>query len=83
MLTETLTIQDTIQRVGHTIINGEKVVQYACIIPSNEPQNMRITSTKLNADLYKANRAVCRADWAAFEDAAFALQDEYMQKMHS
>lgn len=83
MLTETLTIKDTIQRVGYTEINGEKVVQYACIIPSDEPQNMRLTSTKMNADMYKANRAVCRADWAAFEDAAFALQDEYMQKMHS
>ena len=82
-MTNTLIVKDTIQRVAHTVIDGEKVVQYTCILPSDEPQNMRIAITKLNAELYKANRAVCRADYAAFEDAAFALQDEYAAKLSS
>ena len=33
----TLSYKDTIQRVGYTIIDGTKVVQYNCIIPVDKP----------------------------------------------
>lgn len=82
-MTETLTFKDTIQRVGHTTINNEKVVQYTCVISTDEPQNMRLSITKLNPEMYKEHRDVCRADYAAFEDAAYMLQDEYMAKLSS
>lgn len=80
-MTETLTFTDTVQRVGYTTIEGVRVVQYTAIIPSDNPENMRITITKLNNDMYKTYRTLCRADYAAFEDAAFALQDEYINKL--
>lgn len=79
---DTLTYTDTIQRTGYTIIDGVKIVQYSCVIPLNDPQNMRITSTRLNGELYKANRDICRADLATFEDAAYLLQDEYIAKVN-
>lgn len=75
-MSETLTYQDTIQRVGYTTINGEKVVQHNCMISSENPQEMRVTMVKLNPTLYKENRSICRSDFAEFEDAAYALQEE-------
>lgn len=79
-MTETLTIKDTIQRVGATTIDGVVVVQYTCVIPSDNPSAMRIGMTKMNSEMYKEHRDVCRADFAAFEDAAYELQDKYLAK---
>ena len=78
---KTLSYKDTVQRVGYTVIDDIKIVQYTCIIPVENPKDMRLSIVKLNADLYKAHREVCRADYAEFEDAAYALQEEYLAKM--
>lgn len=80
-MSNTLIYTDTIQRTGYTVIDDIKVVQYACVIPLNNPEEMRITSTRMNPELYKANRDTCRADLAAFEDMAYELQDEYLSKI--
>lgn len=80
-MTETLSYTDTIQRIGYTVIDGIRVVQYTCIIPVNEPLGMRIGITKMDSNLYKANREVCRADYAVFEDAAYQLQEEILAKI--
>lgn len=77
----TLICKDTIQRIGYTVIDGVKVVQYSCVISSDNPSDMRIGSAKLNADMYKNNRDICRADFATFEDAAYAYQDELISKL--
>ena len=75
-MTDTLVYTDSIQRVGHTIIDGVKVVQHMCVIPLADPKAMRVTMVKLNSDMYRDNRDICRRDFAAFEDAAFQLQEE-------
>lgn len=80
-MSETLIYSDVIQRIGYTIIDGVKVVQYTCIIPIDKPQDMRITSTRLSAEMYKEHRDLCRLDFAIFEDAAYQLQDEYSKKL--
>ena len=80
-MSNTLVYSDTIQRVGHTIIGGVKVVQYTCIIPLANPKDMRIGITRLDQEMYKANRDFCRADYAAFEDAAYELQEEFLAKI--
>lgn len=80
-MTETLQIKDTIQRVGYTVIDGVKVVQHTCTITSDNPTEMRVGMVKLNTELYKTNRATCRDDYAVFEDAAYALQEELLAKM--
>ncbi|MBR5862213.1 MAG: hypothetical protein IKZ08_02690 [Bacteroidales bacterium] len=77
----TLTYTDTVTRIGYTVIDGVKVVQYSCTFPLNNPKDMRITSTRINPELYKANREVCRADLATFEDAAYELQDAYLAQI--
>lgn len=79
-MSSTLCYTDTIQRVGYTIIDGVKVVQYTCVIPSGKPLDMRIGIVKLDVVKYKENRDICRADYAEFEDAAYQLQDELIAK---
>lgn len=80
-MSNTLSHKDTIQRVGYTIIDGVKVVQYTCIIPADKPQEMRLGISKLDVEMYKANREICRADYAEFEDTAYQLQEEYLAKI--
>ena len=77
-MSTTLTFKDTIRRLGYTVINDIKVVQYDCIISTENPNEMKIVVSKLNEELYKANRDVCRADMAEFEDAAYELQEQYL-----
>lgn len=82
-MSNTLIFKDTIQRLGYTVIDGVKIVQYSCTIDSNNPKDMKIVMSKLNEELYKANREICRADLAAFEDAAYQLQDELLAKVQA
>lgn len=52
---------------------------YTCTIDSANPKNMNVSkypASPEGKELYKDNREACRADYAAFEDAAYALQDE-------
>lgn len=82
-MSDTLTCTEFIQRIGYTVIDGVRVVQHTCVIPTNNPKGMRISMTKLNADLYEMYRDVCRADFAIFEDSAYQLRDEYLAKMNN
>lgn len=79
-MTDTLSYVDSIQRIGYTTIDGVKVVQHTCTIDSENPQKMRVSMVKIDADMYKANRETCREDFAVFEDAAYALQEELIAK---
>lgn len=76
-----MTYTDVVQRIAYTIVDGVKVVQYLCTIPISNPKNMRLNSTRLSADLYEANRDICRADLAKFEDDAYKLRDECLKKI--
>lgn len=80
-MSNTLMCTDTIQRVGHTIINGTKVVQHVCTISLPNPKDMRVSMIKLNPEMYREYRDVCRADFADFEDAAYQLQDECLARV--
>ena len=77
----TLVMTDSVTRIGYTVIDDVKVVQYTCTFPLNDPTQIRISSTRLKPDLYKVYREQCRTDLAIFEDAAYELQDEYIAKM--
>ena len=80
-MSDTLTCTEFIQRIGYTVIDDVRVVQHTCAIPTVNPKGMRISMTKLNADMYEKHRDICRADFAIFEDAAYQLRDEYLAKI--
>lgn len=79
-MSETLSWKDSITRTGYTEIEGKKVMQHTCNISADAPENMTVNSVKIDKEAYKANRAVCRADIAEFEDAAYALQEQYIDQ---
>ena len=82
-MTDTLQVMETIQRTGYTVIDGVKIVQHTCTISSDEPTKMRVGMIKLDADLYGANRSICRDDFAVFEDAAYELQAKLIAEVES
>lgn len=82
-MTGTLTYKDTIQRIGYTTIDGVKVVQHTCVIDSANPQDMRVSMVKMDAEMYKNHRETCRDDFATFEDAAYRLQEELIAKLEA
>ena len=79
-MSETLSWKDSITRTGYTEIDGKKVMQHVCSISMDAPYNMTVNSVKINEELYKSNRDVCRADAAEFEDACYELQKTYLAK---
>lgn len=71
----------TITAISITEIEGKKVVleNYTATVDSENPENMSMSKffpTAEARELYKEHRAECREDYAAFEEKAYALQDE-------
>lgn len=70
---------DIFTKVGYTVIDDVRVVQYTCQIPLAKPESMTVRQTVLNQELYKQNRKVCREEYAEFEDQAYELQETYLK----
>lgn len=77
-MSATLTYNDSITRIGYTTIDGVIVMQHTCTIQADNPEDISISSIKVDQKLYKENREVCRTDMAEFEDLAYQLQDTYL-----
>lgn len=71
-----LTTKRTVTITGTSTIDGVAAEGYQAVIDSNNPTDMTLSSWQQDKAVYKANRTQCRADAAAFEDAAYTLQDE-------
>lgn len=78
-MSATLTVKDSITRTAFTTIDGVRIAQYTARIDSADPNNMTVSGIiKLDQEAYKANREICRADYAEFEDATYELQEKYI-----
>lgn len=71
----------TIAAVSSVEIEGKKVVleNYTATVDSENPENMSMAKffpTAEARELYRDHRAECREDYAAFQEKAYALQDE-------
>lgn len=64
-----------ITMTGESVINDTSICDYSAIIDLEKPENMSVTQFKKNKELYKENRIECRADYAAFEEKAYATQE--------
>lgn len=71
-----LTYKKEITLTGTSKIDGVVAAGYQAKINSDHPEEMTLTNWQSDKELYKNNRATCRADQAAFEDAAYILQEE-------
>lgn len=66
---------------GHSLIDGVNAITFQANINSTNPQDMTISYWQTDQALYKANRAVCRADQAEFEDYAYSIQDRMIAEL--
>lgn len=68
-------IKKSIILTSASTIDGVVAENYQATITSDNPEDMNLSSWQTDKALYKANRVQCRKDAAAFEDAAYAMQD--------
>lgn len=71
----------TITATSVVEIEEKKVVleNYTATVDSGNPENLSMSKffpTAESKDLYKDYRTECREDYAAFQEKAYALQDE-------
>ncbi|MBR2503340.1 MAG: hypothetical protein IKB62_04360 [Oscillospiraceae bacterium] len=76
-----LKTRKTITIGGNSIIDGAEAAGFQAQIDSANPENMTLNNWQTNAQLYKDNRAQCRADQAEFEDYAYSVQDQLIAEM--
>ena len=69
-----LKINTTINLNGTSEINGQ-VVAYMSASISTDGQSANINKSIANQDLYNANKASIRADFAKFEDEVYKVED--------
>lgn len=73
--------KEKITITGKSIIDGKEVCGYQAQIDSENPSDIALTDWQVDKEMYKANRAACRADQAEFEDYAYTVQDEMLAKV--
>lgn len=76
-----LSYKKEITVTGTSKIDGVVAAGYQAKIDSEHPENMTLTNWQSDRDLYKNNRAICRADQAEFEDMAYILQEQLIAEM--
>lgn len=69
-------IRTTLQMENDITVDGVSVKGQRAMIDSNNPEQITIDAWMNNQELYKENRAKVRQLEDAFEDEAYAKQDE-------
>ena len=72
---------ENITITGRSVIDGAEVCGFQATLSTTDPKNITFSSWQIDKEKYKANRSLCRADEAEFEDYAFARQDEIIAEM--
>lgn len=71
-----LEMKKNVTLTGSSVIDGVVAEGFSAVIDSDNPEDISITSWQNEKKVYKANRTICRADEAAFEEAAYEIQDQ-------
>lgn len=66
---------------GKSTIDGVDVVAFLVSVDSTNPTNMVFSTRQLDPVAYKQHRVEVRADEAAFQDEAYAIQDSMLAAM--
>lgn len=77
----TLTAESVITVTEGDTTKQVSVEGYRCTISSENPEDISISRYPQGTDgkkLYKEHREQCHADYAAFEDAAYKIQDSML-----
>lgn len=74
-----LKMNEKINITGESVIDETVVCAFSAVIDPEAPEKMTVNNFKRNAETYKEHRAECRADFAEFEDYAYARQAEIIE----
>lgn len=75
-----LTKRKTITIEGTSVVGEKKIAIFRATIDGDNPKNVRFSVIKSNEDIYKKYRSEVRSDEAEFEDYAYSIQDEMLNK---
>lgn len=75
-----LETKKSITITGHSVIDGKRAAEYRASIDETSPENMIMTNSQLDKEVYKENRVQCRKDAAEFEELAYSIQDQMIAK---
>ena len=70
---------EKINITGESIIDEKVVCAFSVVIDPETPEKMTINQFQRDKEAYKEHRAECRADFAEFEDYAYARQAEIIK----
>lgn len=70
---------EKINITGESIIDEKVVCAFSVVIDPEAPEKMTINQFQRDKEAYKEHRAECRADFAEFEDYAYARQAEFIK----
>ena len=71
-----LTKNEKISITGESVIDEKVVCAFSVTIDPESPEKMTVNQFQRDKEAYKEHRAECRADFAEFEDYAYARQAE-------
>lgn len=63
---------------GESLVDGIAVANIRAEVDCEHPERICFDTSQADVELYKANREQAHADFAEFEDMAYALQDEML-----
>lgn len=72
-------IKKSITLTADTKIDGNVVMRHTATINSENPEDISISHPVLRKNEYRDNRTTVMADYMAFEDAAFQVQQELLK----
>lgn len=78
-----LTTKEKITITGESTFDDGSDAGFTASIDSQNPEDMTISMYQNNKAIYKANRVQVRTDQAAFEEIAYAKQEELIAKLES
>ena len=67
---------------GKSIIDGVHVANFVAAINSANPEEMTLSTVRVNKAAYKEHRINVRLDEAEFEDYAYSVQDAMLADLH-
>lgn len=74
-----LRMSEKINITGESVIDEKVVCAFSAVIDPENPATMTVNQYQRDKEAYKENRVACRADFAEFEDYAYARQAEIIK----
>lgn len=76
-----LKMDEKIIITGESVFDEKVACTYSVALDHTDPEKITVNNIKRDKEAYKEHRAECRAEFAEFEDYAYAIQAEIIKAM--